>query len=390
MDVRPEPHFLALNCIGANGVAVRFEAKAVQYSQYDGQVYWELRRFLLALNSGRKCIQPRELYRKQEQTLLAYFEDGGLDPDIHMLPSARGYRVSLAAGKPRLVDSEPFIRNERMVSTQGLLLALLAWCSLKKKKEDKSLGSAILECWVSALCDVQQCVDLDLPAIAPGAPGDCGYQQVSGTCRHHVMVPPLRNAGTARHDVVKYLIDISASCTVCPVNAHILRCILEPLAEAMAATLPTVAEQDALKRQHLQSHVRKMRIDEDYKHQVATRVRAGRARSGGDVTAVDSQMSRDTARGFAHLDIERLLAEQWNLYDGQQISGVVSIVEDAARLGNPAEETTVYAMWHERGQHGFWLVPQATSKQQKLPVFGRRRCFIRFCGFARPRPRTPP
>lgn len=66
-----------------------------------------------------------------------------------------------------------------------------------------------------------------------------------------------------------------------------------------------------------------------------------------------------TAGPFRTIRFETAISQQLAEYSSGRIAGVISIAEDASRLGNPAEETVLYEWWDSRRKQGFWLIPEA-------------------------------
>ena len=67
----------------------------------------------------------------------------------------------------------------------------------------------------------------------------------------------------------------------------------------------------------------------------------------------------DHGRAFSHDQIEPAISQPLAEHSSGRIAGVISIAEDASRLGNPAEETVLYEWWDSRRKQGFWLIPEA-------------------------------
>lgn len=343
---RASTHWLHISAACASsGNVVRFEANAWLYTQHNGELCWELRRFVLALADGmNKSKEPARLARKGMDTMVAYFEACGFEEQRHMLPSARAFREKRGRDREYADGFEYLIRSEASLTNEGLLLSLLAWAALRRHIEDRDRAVAILAAVIEALVSIDVCVGIDLAALREEALPMCLQRRPGGTCAHHVQPPSLDRCLDARKQLLGYFIAIAKTCAICPANARCTARIIEVLTPAMAKALPLLSSQDPLKREHLRGSHCLLRIDEDYKHEAMYgRVGAGRARSGGDTRAADPQLSRDSARQFSHTDIDHLLSEQWHHYEHRPASGVFSVAEDVARLGNPAEDTTIYA-----------------------------------------------
>ena len=61
---RPLPSWLHLIAKRSDGAHLQFCAKAWQYDQYDGAVFWEARRFALALMQGVESKQTNKTLKK--------------------------------------------------------------------------------------------------------------------------------------------------------------------------------------------------------------------------------------------------------------------------------------------------------------------------------------
>ena len=112
----------------------------------------------------------------------------------------------------------------------------------------------------------------------------------------------------------------------------------------------------------MKCETRLSRLDEDYRLAVQARRRAASINSSECVAAVDVELrgASRLARRWSDKAIQEHVADAWDRFD-EDFGQVHSVVEDAARLGNPAEETIVYQRWSNAHGCGHWMLPQAFS-----------------------------
>ena len=129
------------------------------------------------------------------------------------------------------------------------------------------------------------------------------------------------------------------------------------LTRAIEQRVPEVAyANDPLKggRPELHSSTRRRRVDEDYKRAVTTRVcQEGRAQSGAAYLRATGDHAGHVQGHWVALELLRYQAASW--VNADQVR-VCSLAADAARLGNPAEDTLGLAAWIETDHRDFGVV----------------------------------
>lgn len=319
-----------------------------------------MRRFIIFLGTGLSESCPYRLWRKFESSFNHLLMLCELDATVHVFPSRRAYEARANAGET-LPDVDHFFKMEWSVTCRrhprigivGIVAAEVIGSRCRSRRR-------LLVAFLDALCPTRQVASVDLASIIAPCSPLCSVGEL-GRCRHSVAAPNLQEVRLVRPSLIEYLERVASGSATCQANRRIVVKVAQALAAMMPNSLSQVSTKDALKRQHLMGP-RRHRLDEDFAREVACiHMQKGNARDAKDITATDLQLSRDTGRWLALANASRGMHRQWEAYAAGRLRGVVSITEDGSRIGNPAEESQLYAWWSEDKQHRFWLVPQALA-----------------------------
>lgn len=191
--------------------------------------------------------------------------------------------------------------------------------------------------------------------------GLCSEPTPGGGCSH---AAPFQYGGEGSvHSSLADFLQILTQCSwSCPCIAKVLQVALDCLAACIMETLPSISRTNPIKEQHYKVGIGRIaRVDEDYRRALAS------SRSRGCST-MEAAASIDPELGDGSRQAPRWSAKSIQQHTASAIeahskglTGVHSLIEDAARLGNPAEETIIFQHWSDPSMGGHWLVPQASS-----------------------------
>ncbi|CAK0881064.1 unnamed protein product [Prorocentrum cordatum] len=326
---------------------------------------WEFRRFVPVLLYRWKQAKPSKVFQ-------ALRLDVAQLADALQMPVARRTFLSLRAeaervkkgGQPTPPQSQPFIsRPPYSVTTEALLMWLLYHSSSRKLESHRvraqAMILALLCCFLSPEIHANMAWDdIWSDQVCACCDGDLGH----ATCAHFRAAPPRPRPGRdGNQDLVESMVKFAKLVPVCGASAEALRRLLQFISAAVYAGASVGASDNSCKQRPLRGRKRQLRTDEDYKHHVMVQLPKKRAIMGGSMAlACDSDM-RDESRGRDWLcqQVNEYLHSGWHqLASHGPLRRPMSLVEDAARLGNPKQETEVSSIWIPELQTGRFLPAQ--------------------------------
>ncbi|CAE7456108.1 unnamed protein product, partial [Symbiodinium necroappetens] len=277
------------------------------------KVIWEFRRLYSVLTPERTKLDLRKVVYRHKAEWEVLWRSYGVSVSEAFYPN----RHSLERrGKPVSVDT-----HEEDGLTTIAALALLTDCALyRKRKKDRDHSQAFLNALVAAL----------LPSEAVREPEE--FLATTRGCRNEPRCLCMDGLKTEMESCSSWgwcLVESKKAGLSCSavnvVHVHMLRSLADMLARATAALPPA----DMSKCLKLWGIKKRLRLDEDLKrHFVSDGVQAGAFRSASQ---------------------------------GVRQATVISISSDGKRLGQPAEETTVYAAWNADCDLAAWLPPMVSK-----------------------------
>lgn len=329
----------------SNGTVLEGDFKIWIYD--DGACYWEFRRMLFyVIKPGAKVCVHRQL--KESRALwTAEFEYFGV-PAGALTDSFNAARCS---GDDAALE-DPHTRDEYTISTAAALVLMLFWYRTARVKDKRDRCQGLLTGFLQRVGgQIGQWVDTLADALRREA------HLCDSDVEHGMLCVHMQAESNQGHfeisswtEFVDVLSHLRCGSDVCHSSKAALGAFIAQLArfiDSRAAKLhPELGLKDDLKRRRLLSVSagKRMRVDEDYKHQTAVArlvlrdgPNAGRLIKGDDVGCSSSN--------GRHWEAKVCLAHQAACLAAFADSRVVHLCEDGSRLGDPAEETIVYVVW---------------------------------------------
>lgn len=260
-------------------------------------------------------------------------------------------------------------REVQTISTAGLLMVLISWHIWRRKRIDRDRAAAILLGLVCKLwpTDSEWHRPIDEIFVACGGACQEGVANIgSGFCAHVDAADQARRRRGAVHtsslDLLRELVSASFSCCkVADIAGAIVAFIARTLEKDLCERMDSL---DALQHSALERKSSRKRMrDEDYRRAVMEiAIKQGRARSSACAAKLGGLRSASVS-DWQHRHMAALQAAAWRRCSG--FSSVLVVCEDAARLGNPAEDFMV--MVAECVEEGFsvYLPSQVMSSGTK-------------------------
>lgn len=283
----------------------------------------------------------------------------------------------MARGGEDETEAPEDARDEWMLSTAGCGIVLLYGCFAFREKSKKRLMKGLLCTLLEALLNPEFLEDSGVAMMDLGSLCQCrAYRQGAESCPHlRGAVKQLRREGTApQRKVALALEEAITMVDVCPPSCHWLRRAILAVRNVVDAAAPSMAfTQDATKAESTRAPGKKRRrVDQDLKHAVINdMIVSGRAKSShaaarslGDVVAKSTDKWDDRASLLYQ-------AACWASCQGLR---ALSVAVDAKRLGQPAEETEVFAAWAWPQDVAMWLPPMVGCGLRPL---GPQACMAR-------------
>lgn len=347
--------------VGTDDGGTRFVAQCkVWVYENSGRANWELRRVFRTLFDG-KCTGTHSTdvqIRAQKATWRQWFEALGWTFEEKFRPSLKAVSAAGVMAPPAVEHWQEEIREEPSMESGAVLALLVMWVFWRRRREERHLAHLLLVAMLQSLATPGQVATIPWDDWFASHRGLCSHPAPAGECSH---ASPFDHAGAgALHSrLATCLHGLASSCWSCPCAAKVLQLALDSLATCITATLPSIGRTNPLKEQHLKVGGRVARVDEDYRKAVAS------ARTRGVATmeaaaSVDPELGDPArqVRRWSDRAIQQHIASAIEAHSSG-LTGVHSLIEDAARLGNPAEETVIYQHWSASSACGHWLVPQA-------------------------------
>lgn len=366
------PHFLTSVCDDVDGQGLSLTWKMWAYT--DGRCFWEIRRVLLHLHRRRKIVKVSHQINVEKEAWTLFMELLGFRWAQHYRASTRATAHAASRGAephgegstaPNDEDDE-YTRDEHSISTPGLIALLLCTCIFKKIKACQSEARYMLLGLFSVTLPRELCEALPRSEWLATASTKC---TLGGTpCCHMAHWIDVQKRSDYLHcvNVVDELRCLSHVAHGCAGACAILNSFILAVAEIVEKKAQNIGDTDATKTKLLEgSCKKKLRVDEDYKVQKMElgASGSGKCSSSSQAIAADREVAHESlGRRWCEQSVARRIAQLWmQNSNGAQLDGVHSVAEDGARLGQPAEETVIYAYWNARHQCSSWLLAQDTS-----------------------------
>lgn len=354
-----EPRWLGITLAGDGHGADDFVFKAVIYT--DGAVFWELRLLFAAMLYHRRVIQTWKLLARERQAWQRSFAEVGLALDNELKSSKSAAKLRDPTGGR---DHDPKQRAEFTLSTKGVVAVLLCWYGMRHRRDERVRASEILLQLAQRLVVLQPNAGDCIGAFACQSRRLCrkGAQADGDDCNHLAGIMSgfdtffaAPSAKTLVGGILGMEAGIVQGTMLCAASASFRQRIVAFVADLFDKSCPNLSRCDALAEQTpaLGCARKRPRIDEDLRRAVVnTVVREGRASSGAAWARATGSVAGSSCGRWEQDEMKAYLAAANKLL-GDGVS-VVSIVEDASRIGDPAEDTMVYLAWSGKHDTGFY------------------------------------
>lgn len=323
------------------------------------EVYWEARRVVDAMGL-RPTTQDFYKYWKRHQPhwqllCVAY---GFIEASRIFKPSRKSLVSSLAGGES--ICNDPFVREEFSIATTGIL-AMVLYIAGGKLLRHKRSSQLVLTSLLSHV--LQGSVAQDIGFWSPPADicDQCEFDAFEGRCAHMRHGLQLEHRSTKPWEtVVACLVDLAHMQSTCNAARCFLEAQLVQIATALDEAICGIGHSDASRAldNDPSRYAKRRRIDEDLVvDTIMTSVETGRSASSRRMLRSKGQLCPDNGTLWERQALLHTQAAAWRVFKGSQ---AVHISLDGSRIGNPAEETELYAAFCGSSLKGCWLPPQAT------------------------------
>ena len=367
------------SAVDAAGGPVTMRLKAWLYDRPEAKAAWELRRLMAVFFARLKSFKVDKMLVKMQAEVGPIMQCLGLDWSLHVFPSERAESYRVARGLPASPATvASYIRGEFSITTEALVVWLLHETIGRRVRHYKDLAKTMLTAFLTSLALPTRLAGLEwgmvwcdqVLACCPDGFGD-------GTCAHVATQPvPPRDGKDGVPDLIATMTLFMQRATFCGAAAEALGRLVDFIADAALSVDDSEVSTDPYKQTALRGAKRMRRVDEDYRALVMLEMPRKRAIIGGQVAIACDKDMRDESRGrdWMKQQINEYLHSGW--YQMQQhgkLRGPVSLAEDAARIGNPKQETEVMVMWCPELATGRFLPVQVVCGVEHSTVSIQRR-----------------
>lgn len=325
---------------------------------FDNRIVWELRRIAHSLGWSEMLCRLVKRHKAAWQTALSHF---GLAYESEIVESHRSVAARGQRGAGTNQDGIDCAMVEYCVSTTAATVILLQCCMTRHKKQDREVALHVLALWFSTAIAGEAAAAM----ISEPPPADLCEQceariQGCGECSHMrsvVDAADMNSGGAPQTSLARHLVHCySFAAGGCPALLGWLRNRVFAIADKFREHMDDIGQADPLKAMHPRAAKRRMRVDSDFKEAVvATVVQLKRSRTSSAWLRAQGEFTSNLAAPWTEKSLCASLSASWFAFrEGQ----VFSVAGDCSRIGKPAEETYVAAIFCPDVQRAVWAVPQ--------------------------------
>jgi hypothetical protein len=354
-------HFYRLGLESEGGASSVVELKARLLRAQDGSVrsLWEFRLLLKALLPiVFSSIEVGEWIRARKVKLSQTFDGLGLQWDEEFVPPRKSVKM---------IDITDDIAQDAQLTTSGVVAFLLYCMGHLRSSVDKLRARRVL-CGFFARFQSPAMVNLIRPErISEDVRRRCpGFSDADGACLHlKGVIEALGMTDTAgATQLAAFLWDcmpLAKQCatmlvcvSVClgSISEYITNALLAGPDDFDASYCASSAYQDSMKTKSGNARS----TDADYKHHVLDMVKNKRAPTASAVIRANSGPGQKHANELEEKDCAAFAATMKLSLVNPAVLGVAF---DCSRLGNPADEVLLQALFEPNKRLGGWCAPQA-------------------------------
>eukprot|EP00971_Amphidinium_carterae_P352444 6492597-Amphidinium_carterae.7 len=372
MEVDPVAHIALPRIVVAteSGHAVDAEQKAWVHAS--GRVLWELRRYCSAYLPRRQKLNLSHYLRDNKGNLRVWFETVG---------AVDALMESQHAVKDRDGQLHSYHHAEYSISTRGVIAMLLGSAVYRRVAAEKQLCFHVLVGLFRATNPVQVLdratidaihftVDVKSKVITWKAVREHGLRHchlcrigASGVfCSHmqEVLDEYASYDASSFHVAwARVLQRLFESANMCSAMLPVLQALAAELSKAIDESVSREEAARSIRGTELLTNPaskKRLRIDEDFKQFIAVdQAQTKQARSSADATRSSGIYHGLVTGNAREWTVQRVQAKVLAAKTQFQGEGVLSLAFDSKRLGKPAEETAVYALFSPSSGAAAWL-----------------------------------
>ena len=326
------------------------------YVYGDGACFLELRGLFYDFFQGkRKDVQANRIMKEQAELVGMVMQACDIVEEVSVLPS------NLAMAKRGMQPSE-YTRQEWCCSTQFGVGILVAMKNERRLQEDSAVAEGLLQCFFGKVLEPENWkLQRLLQALRDCAGEWCSERDAHiSQCSHMLEVAraseevgPTANPWLRLTKMLSCLLTRWRACGGCKAAFALLVYDIAAEIDAVLGSrcFPTEPE-GAKPRKASTTHAR---VDEDFKKLVTTVLpRAGRITSGSQYLRVTGMANEREARTWEQLYVTRYRIACTDLF---KLKGVLHVATDAARNGQPKEETCLFFGFEPSSDMGCYMQP---------------------------------
>jgi hypothetical protein len=266
-------------------------------------------------------------------------------------------------------------RQEWMISSAGMLVIMMVLATTSRKLLHKHAAEVHMNAFLGAMLPADCVSTHDLANVSIAIVQQCPMINGQAHCLHmEELLQELRDmSAPEQYRLARALRAAGPLMPCCPAVTLWLRSIIKTIADDIDKAVEGKRNiDDALYVRAATQHIGRRRVDEDVKHEITTSlIASGRASNSRDAARF---LRISTASAASKWDENEVLVYQATCWQSCVQQKSFSVALDGKRLGQPCEETEVYACWVYPGDKAMWLPPM-------VPILYSNTCDVsRHCG----------
>lgn len=352
------PYYLHSTQTGSDGYLTTVDFKAYAYS--DGQGFWSVERLYNALiGKAWKKTKLKDHLKKDAGAWQIFGHRLGLN--IRVEKSAHQIRlIRLSGGE---AEANCYTRDEITMASVNALAVQVLWGFSRRQLVWQARAQSMLLALISRCVDIAVVSDERLLTCCVGAADRCQEGAAGEECEHlqelrcHMDAQDLSGVAWAAH----FLVRLGSYYLRCQACCGSLAKILQELAAHINSRLPDLQlNTNPLMEECALGPKTRKRLDEDLKKELAeTVIQKRKAVRGTSLGSAIHGMRHTQVRDAENKKMAAYQNACWRHFDGKD-SGVFTLAEDGARIGNPSENTEVY-IFQDRSADKACVLPNQAS-----------------------------
>ncbi|CAK0837422.1 unnamed protein product, partial [Prorocentrum cordatum] len=360
MSAKPVYHNRATTFLD-DGESFQADFVAWRCDDEHGDTHWELLGPLLAVHSGAKTpVDVHKHVSASEGSWRAMFHVLGLQWSDHIFPPVKAVQAKLR--KTGVDESSWHTRFSFTCTSQALVLILAQKATAAKAEETRAKARAAMEAWLAQVVHFRD-FKIALNECFSESAGACNLVVHEGYCQHMRAIDKDLGADDGRRPFrgpVWLFVATLQKIYECPAARAVVLHFCARLARMIHSSDDNRGSTNPLKQDRVVAGGRKRRWHEGFKAEVTQGVvQKEKALTGLGACKLEGCDERRLREWQDKQCLSTMACSHRLLGDAV---GTFSMSEDGARLGCPAVETKVYAMYHRGQSVALWLPNQAVKE----------------------------